>query len=216
MKNSPNIKARRGFTLIETMIAITILTLAMVGPLYTASRSIVAAQTARDQLTASYLAQEGIEYARMMRDNQYLSAYSVNSTNVAGLAWDHFLNGNPDTIAFNGQDPSSIERCVAPATCSLDSAFLDPLGNGVLSECTDGTCASEPLYLTGCTGGGSCPPPVYTKQANLAGSVRTPFVRTLQAAVISPNEVKIISTVSWDSHGTHYVVSASDHLTSWQ
>lgn len=205
---------RRGFTLIETMIAITILTLAMAGPLYTASRSIVAAQTARDQLTASYLAQEGIEYARMMRDNQYLAAYSENSTNVAGLAWNNFLNGSDS--APNGIDPSSIERCVAPAVCSLDSAFLDPLGNGVLDACTDGTCASAPLYLTGCTGGGSCAPPVYTQQASLSGSTRVPFVRTLQAAVISPNEVKIISTVSWDSHGTQYTVSASDHLTAWQ
>ena len=64
----------RGFTLIETMVAVTILTLAVAGPLMTASRAIVAAQSARDQLTASYLAQEGIEYVRAMRDNEYLAA----------------------------------------------------------------------------------------------------------------------------------------------
>jgi len=65
----------KGFTLIETLVAITILTLAISGPLFTANRAIVAAENARDQLTALYLAQEGIEYVRMMRDNSYLAAY---------------------------------------------------------------------------------------------------------------------------------------------
>ena len=204
----------KGFTLIETMIAVTILTLAMAGPLFTASRSIVAAQTARDQLTSPYLAQEGIEYVRMMRDNQYLAAYNINSTDIAGVAWDNFLNGNPE--ALNGLDPSSIKSCIAPAVCTLDSAVLDPLGSGVVEACLDGTCESEPLYLPGRPGGGSAAPPVYTKQAGLAGSVETPYVRTLQTEIISPNEAKIISTVSWDSHGTRYTVISSDHLTSWQ
>ncbi len=206
----------KGFTLIETMIAVTILTLAMAGPLFTASRSIIAAQTARDQLTASYLAQEGIEYVRMMRDNQYLDAYRTLSTDVAGVAWDNFLNGNPDLVAVNASDPSSIKSCIAPEICTLDSAVLDPLGSGVVEACVDGTCASERLYLTGCTGGGSCASPVYTEQEDLSGSVQTPYIRTLQTEIISPSEAKIISTVSWDSHGTRYTVTASDHLTAWQ
>ena len=67
----------RGFTLTETMIAITILTFAVAGPLFTASRSIIAADIARDQLTASYLAQEGIEYVRMMRDNAMLRSFAA-------------------------------------------------------------------------------------------------------------------------------------------
>jgi len=57
-----------GFTLIETLIAVTILTFAVSGPLYTAGRALVAAEIARDQLVASYLAQEGVESVRAMRD----------------------------------------------------------------------------------------------------------------------------------------------------
>lgn len=74
-----------GFTLIETMVAITILTLAVSGAFFTANSSLVAANIARDQLTASYLAQEGIEYVRMLRDNAYLAAYyspTGNTTNA--------------------------------------------------------------------------------------------------------------------------------------
>ena len=81
----------KGFTLIETLIAITILTLAIAGPMVTASRAIVAAQTARDQLTASYLAQEGIEYVRVMRDNEYLAAYQAGGSDVSTTAWNNFL-----------------------------------------------------------------------------------------------------------------------------
>ena len=60
----------------------------------TASRSIVAAQTARDQLTASYLAQEGIEYVRAMRDNEYLAAYQAGGSNVSTTAWNNFLTAS--------------------------------------------------------------------------------------------------------------------------
>ncbi|MDE1919730.1 MAG: prepilin-type N-terminal cleavage/methylation domain-containing protein, partial [Patescibacteria group bacterium] len=49
----------KGFTLIEAMVAVTIVTLAVAGPLFTAGRAIIAAQISREQLTASYLAQEG-------------------------------------------------------------------------------------------------------------------------------------------------------------
>jgi prepilin-type N-terminal cleavage/methylation domain-containing protein len=82
-----------GFTLIETMVAITILTLAISGSFLTANNAMVAANIARDRLTASYLAQEGVEYMRWMRDNEYLSAYHTGGANVSVVAWNNFLNG---------------------------------------------------------------------------------------------------------------------------
>lgn len=96
------IKNQTGFTLIETLVAVTILTLAVVGPLFTANRAIVAAQMSRDQLTASYLAQEGIEYVRAVRDNEYLAVYPNTS-----MAWSNFLN------------KSSVSLCSATALCNL-------------------------------------------------------------------------------------------------
>ena len=194
----------KGFTLIETMVAITILTFAMAGPMFTAGRSIVAAQTARDQLAATYLAQEGIERVRAMRDNAYLSAYHAGGTDTSSAAWRAF---------FSEEGPSSISRCIAPDICTLDSA-----GSGLLRRCetADNSCA--PLYLTGCTnssGALSCTPPnIYTQQ-DVSGSIRSPFTRTIQGIVISANEVKVVSTVSWDFHGTPYSVTVSDHLTAW-
>ena len=83
---------KAGFTLVESMVAVTILTIAVAGPLLTASRAIVAAKIARDQLTASYLAQKGVEYVRSVRDDHYLAAYQTGGSDVSGAAWSSFLS----------------------------------------------------------------------------------------------------------------------------
>lgn len=177
---------KRGFTLIETMVAVSILTLAVAGPLYTASRAIVAAETSRDRLTASYLAQEGIEYVRMMRDNEYLIAYRDRATiaNVSAAAWDNFLNGAP-------ADTSAITRCRGPAKiCTLGPV----LGSATpLAECPGGSCTASFSVVPG-------------------GTV---FVRTIQATDLS-NEETIVSKVTWWFHSAQYSVTTSDHLTPWQ
>ncbi len=183
----------KGFTLIETLIAITILTLAIAGPMVTASRSIVAAQTARDQLTASYLAQEGIEYVRAMRDNEYLTAYQAGGSNVSTTAWNNFLT-------------ASINQCRG-ATCTLDPSRSMGSGSGFsLVPCSPDSC--PPLYLTQLSNGTYG----YTEQ----GGTATPFTRTIQAIDVSESDERIVSKVSWSFHGIPYSVTITDNLTPWQ
>ncbi len=62
-----------GFTLLETLVAITILTMATLGPMQLASRMIASARVSQNRIVAFYLAQEGIEYARNTRDNNFLN-----------------------------------------------------------------------------------------------------------------------------------------------
>ena len=185
-----------GFTLIETMIAVTILTFAVSGPLFTASRAIVAVQNARDQLTASYLAQEGIEYVRWMRDNEYLLAWRSGGEGVSSAAWNAFLSGSGS---------ASIAQCRSSA-CTLDPAR--PMGSGnafSLMPCSGGSCT--PLYLAN---------GIYTQRSNIMGSTQTPYTRTIQAVDVTANDVRIVSTVSWNFHGRLYAVTIADHLTPWQ
>ncbi len=62
----------RGFTLIETLVAVTLLSVAVVAPMSLAAKSLASAYYARDQITAFYLAQEAIESLRSIRDSQIL------------------------------------------------------------------------------------------------------------------------------------------------
>jgi len=75
-------KTKTGFTLIEALVAITILTAAIVGPLAIVSQSLIDAQIAKDKLTATYLAQEGIELVRAHRDTGALEGDSDWLSNV--------------------------------------------------------------------------------------------------------------------------------------
>lgn len=62
-----------GFTLLETLVAVAVLLMALLGPFSIAQQSLKSAYYARDQITAFYLAQEGIEFVRAVRDENYLS-----------------------------------------------------------------------------------------------------------------------------------------------
>jgi len=63
----------KAFTLIETLVAISVLLLSLAGPLSIAAQALQGAYYARDQVTASYLAQEAVEYVRAIRDQNYLA-----------------------------------------------------------------------------------------------------------------------------------------------
>ena len=100
-----------GFTLVETLVAIVVLLLAIVGPYQIATRSLFAAGLARDQITAYYLAQEPIEYLRNLRDRHGLRA---KGTWLNGLS--HFISPNKCYIdTFNeNTDVCADGLCATP------------------------------------------------------------------------------------------------------
>lgn len=65
--------ADSGFTLIETLVAISLLTVAIVAPMSLVTQSLSTAVYARDQVTSYNLAQEGIEALRTIRDGNVLA-----------------------------------------------------------------------------------------------------------------------------------------------
>lgn len=93
--------ATAGFTLIETLVAITILLVAVVGPISLIGDSIRKMYYARDETLAINLAQEGIEMVRQVRDTNMLSG-SAWLTNLADGTYmidaGTFMTGAPNTF----------------------------------------------------------------------------------------------------------------------
>src|SRR3989344_1227727 len=68
---------KKGFTLIETLVAVTILMIGVIGPLAIAARGITDGLYAQNRITASYLAQEAIEFVINRRDSNVLAGNGV-------------------------------------------------------------------------------------------------------------------------------------------
>ena len=75
---------KKGFTLVETLVALTILLLVIIGPMTVAQKGIQNAYFANEQVTAVFLAQEAIEAIRELRDNAALDAYELLIENDGG------------------------------------------------------------------------------------------------------------------------------------
>lgn len=195
----------KGFTLVEALVAIAIITIAISAPLYTASKDITAAQNAQSQMIASHLAQEGIETVRWIRDNAYLAAYGAGDPNATTDAWNEFLHGsNPDT-------DTTLTQCI-DKNCIVEVTAGTPF-----SVCPGNDCSSEYLYLLPSTS--DTFPGVYTQDASLAaskGGVITPFVRVITLSSVSATEELVTSKVTWTFHNVPYSVTVTDHLTPWQ
>lgn len=90
--------SREGFTLVETLVAIAILLIAVVGPISLIGNAIHNLYYAKDEMIAINLAQEGIEVVRQKRDSNLLSNTSWDTdfvTNALGAAKDYIVDVTP-------------------------------------------------------------------------------------------------------------------------
>jgi len=94
------LNTQAGFSLIEALVAIAVLLLAIIGPFTIATKGLISANYARDQVTAFYLAQEATEIVRSKRDNNALE----------GEVWTEGLSKCFD------------KECIVDATKNIDSA----------------------------------------------------------------------------------------------
>lgn len=116
-----------GFSLLETMVAITILMMTIVGPLALASRGIVFADYVKDEITGFYLAQEAMEAIRNIRD----------SNNKNNLGW---LNTIKDECMID------VAGKLSGRSCKIDIWNFDQPGHG-LKKCEVDVDACERLKV---------------------------------------------------------------------
>ena len=194
---------KRSFTLVETLVAISIIMVVIIGPFHTVQTALNASYTARDQLIANSLAQEGVEYVRSIRDSDYLyNRANPSSTQVSFLAG---INGNSNVPAGSLNSDCVANNCVVdPAPAS---------GAGSVSVCS-GTCT--PLYVNTSTN-------VYNQnssglQSKFTRSVRLCYINSSGVCAASgtlTNEAKLVVTVSWTTAGQVGSVVLTDYLQNW-
>lgn len=185
----------KGFTLIETLVAITVLTIAIVAPMTLTSQALSAAMYARDQVTAFHLAQEAIEAVRSIRDANILN-------NAYGTQMD-ILDGIPIAQDF-----------------VIDTRDDD--AGTAIHECTTGTCppmrTDDTFYAYGPIGTTD----VYAqspgwRDTNITRTVRAQWVACpTEQTCSNTDEIRISVTVSWrTSSDRTRVFTISQNLYRW-
>jgi len=182
----------KGFTLVETLVAVAILSMAILGLLSVLASGIIDTTYAKNKIIAGYLAQEGIEYVRNMRDTYVL--YDATS---AQNGWNSFNTKltSASCQAVNGCyfNASSLSYSV-PSSKAMTNISILP--------CSSGSC---PYLLYDTTNG----------KYGYASGTTSSFIRKIRISQILPDETEIFSTISWNQGSGIYSITLSENLYNW-
>lgn len=181
----------RGFTLLETLVAVLILATSIAGPLSIASRSLTNSLVAKDQITAFSLAQDAVEYVRFVRDSNRLK----NADWLTGIGTEAGIDLTPCTDA-NG--------------CYVDSTMAEPAGQGYGEVPTVCNTTCPTLYYNSVLAR-------YTYNTTASGATRTIFTRRILLTSLTATEYRLTVTVSWmDVGNVVRQVNVFENIYKWQ
>lgn len=164
-----HISHTKGYSLVEVMVAVTILMISIIGPITIAAKSLQSAQYARQQNTAFFLAQEGITIANTLRNDSALEAYQ------------------------DGNDPwgwtvePTLGACFDPEGCNIDFSDETLLDN--VADCSSSATACT-LFFDDTRGRAAY---------QLISGAPSPYTRVITFEFMQPDEILVQSTVSWGS-----------------
>jgi type II secretory pathway pseudopilin PulG len=185
-------KRTGGFTLVETIVAIGIFTFSLLGLIVVLGKGIADTDYAKAKNTSAYLAQEGIEYVRNMRDTFML----YDSTPATG--WADF------TAKLTAGGCFGANGCYINA----DAIFTTPERTPPLTYITFTSCGSTctQLLYDASSGKYDYPP--------LSG-VNSGFTRKIKVSSVTTDQIRISSTVYWAQGTNTYNITFSDDLYNW-
>jgi len=184
------IKKQKGFSLVETLVAVAILTIGIAGPLTAVFRALNSAEVAKAKISAFYFAQEGIETIRYIRDTNILDSMNPD--------WLSYLNSRCEVPPPGGNTPCMIQNV-------LDAS--GGMGQRLLHNCMGGGCTairydiSAGLYGRG--GGMDDPFTVFTRSI------------TAKETIPAGREAEIVVTVDWSLKGMNYSYVLQETMFNW-
>ncbi|MDB5188745.1 MAG: seg [Candidatus Nomurabacteria bacterium] len=179
---------QKGFTLIETIIAIFLLTMTVGGLLTLTANGYFSVRYARNQITADNLVQESLEYVRNTRDTAFQQ----------GSDWATWLSG----FSSNG--------CLTATGC-----IVDPYTTGSRIRACSIACEAITFYPSmGFYGYADSTYPDYGQ--NTAPPALSTYVRTITMKQgTDPNQLTVTATLSWLNGTTPKTTTQSILLTNW-
>lgn len=183
-----NKKRQSGFTLVETLVAISIFTLSVLALMVALGGGLKSASFAQSKVTASYLAQEGIELMRNMRDTFVLYDGGQNG-------WSDFLTHVSDC---------QNKGCVFHTEELVYGDTNRPITHITLDDCQASLC--PPLYYHTDSG-------TYDYNAGAGDAVLSSYRRNIRISIINPHEARINSFVFWGDQNNS--VSFTENIFDW-
>lgn len=118
---------KRGITLIETVVAVTVLTFALGGPFLLAAKSLRSAAYAREEIAAARLGEEALEIIHNMRDNNSARdlASWVNNISTTCGGTGCFIDLRQQTTGVSGAGGhtiwlgASLGNCASVSACTV-------------------------------------------------------------------------------------------------
>jgi prepilin-type N-terminal cleavage/methylation domain-containing protein len=132
------LQKNRGFSLVETLVAISILMISIAGPMVLVGNGIRSSRFARDQVTAFYLAQDAIEAIRYIRDANRIE--KVLSSDPDSVPWDAVTQYSCTDASPCGIDSYRVYNGLSsPISTDTDDDFLMIDNQGIYSYSSGGT-----------------------------------------------------------------------------
>ena len=172
MKHFPKQK-NKGFTIIETLVAIFVLLIVTTGPLAFVQQGLQASFLARDQITAFFLAQESIEIMKNIRDN-------------ATLTWRSGGNVSDWSAGFGDCRPGNNKGNTVKCNIGLSSN-----SNIATSSCPPNNNKCPSLDFNTNTN-------TFTLPDNNSNN-NSKYTRTIYVTRVESEELRVIIEVSWES-----------------
>ncbi|MEI6420189.1 MAG: type II secretion system protein [bacterium] len=193
-------KMSGGFTLVESLIAISILMIAIVGPMTIVQNGMNSTMYDKEQFVAQFLAQEGLEYVRNIRDN---STDSRNNSIVFPVL------PSIDEIATRWLS-RNLSDCIISNVDQDKGCAIDVFGTVNSQTKKISLDGDSVLYLDNNRGSDSTK--TYGFDRTGMNMTKTNFSRIVKIEMMGPEETwggvttkqeaKVTSTVSWTGRGS--------------